>query len=94
MNPWREKVIRLMEREESLRERERELDRREAEVLRMEAQMAQALSDRGQVRMCDVCGMEFAPRGKGNVYCSFRCRQEANRYRARQRKRRMRKETA
>lgn len=94
MNPWREKVIRLMEREEFLRERERELDRREREIRRMESAFEQTADVRGGKRACDVCGEPFEPRDGRNVYCSFKCRQEANRYRARQRKRRMRKETA
>ena len=41
-------------------------------------------------RTCDVCGKLFAPATKRQVYCSWECRMEANRYRARMRWRRMR----
>ena len=45
----------------------------------------------GRLRYCDVCGRPMPPKRKGHdaLYCSFRCKQEANRYRARMRKRRM-----
>ena len=49
------------------------------------------LADEGRVlRYCDVCGRPYQPTHGRRCYCSFACRQEANRYRARMRKRRMR----
>jgi hypothetical protein len=42
----------------------------------------------GKLRLCDVCGRPFKPYNPVNVYCSFKCRQEANRYMAKMRKRR------
>ena len=48
------------------------------------------LADEGRVlRYCDVCGRPMAARGQGGArkYCSFACRQEANRYMARRRRR-------
>lgn len=39
-------------------------------------------------RPCDVCGEPFEPKNARQLYCSFRCKQEANRYRARMRVRR------
>lgn len=52
--------------------------------------VVERLVEKGELRYCDVCGKPFKPRSGRNVYCSFACRQEANRYRARMRKRRMR----
>ena len=45
----------------------------------------------GRLRYCDVCGRPMPPRKRGQraKYCSWACRREANRYRARMRKRRM-----
>ena len=44
----------------------------------------------GKMRYCDVCGRPYVPdRGK-RCYCSWTCRMEANRYRARQAKRKER----
>lgn len=45
----------------------------------------------GLLRYCDVCGRPMAPRGRGGErkYCSFACRREANRYRAKMRNRRI-----
>lgn len=45
----------------------------------------------GRLRYCDVCGRPMPPRKRGQraKYCSWACKQEANRYRARMRKRRM-----
>lgn len=53
------------------------------------ARMLESLLRTGKLRFCDVCGAVFKPHDRRNVYCSFRCRQEANRYRARQRRRRL-----
>ena len=44
----------------------------------------------GKLKYCDVCGELFKPRDARNVYCGFACKQEANRYRAKMRKRRQR----
>ena len=45
----------------------------------------------GRLRYCDVCGRPMPPRKRGQraKYCSWACRREANRYRARMRKRRI-----
>ena len=48
------------------------------------------LVDSGALLTCSVCFKPFVSRNRKQRYCSFRCKQEANRYRARQRKRRMR----
>ena len=53
------------------------------------ARMLASFMRTGKLRYCDVCGKVFKPREPRNVYCSFTCRQDANRYRARQRKRRL-----
>jgi len=54
--------------------------------------LVERLCDEGRVmRWCDVCGRPMAARGRmgqERKYCSFGCRQEANRYRARMRRRR------
>lgn len=65
-----------------------------AKPLDVKARMLESFIRAGRLRRCDVCGAVFHPYAARNVYCSFGCRQEANRYRARQRKRRERKETA
>jgi predicted nucleic acid-binding Zn ribbon protein len=44
----------------------------------------------GKLRWCDVCGRPFKPYSPANVYCSFKCRREANRYRAKMNGRRRR----
>jgi predicted nucleic acid-binding Zn ribbon protein len=46
----------------------------------------------GRLRYCDVCGRPMAPKRRGGdaKYCSWECQREAGRYRARQRKRRLR----
>lgn len=44
----------------------------------------------GKFKPCDVCGEPFRPRSYRQVYCSWECRMEANRYRARQSARRKR----
>jgi hypothetical protein len=49
----------------------------------------EAMVSVGVLRLCDVCGRPFRPRSDRNVYCGFKCRQEANRYRARMRARRL-----
>lgn len=48
--------------------------------------------EKGLLRYCDVCGRPMAPKRNGQhaLYCSFKCKQEANRYRARMRGRRAR----
>lgn len=54
--------------------------------------VVERLCDEGRVlRWCDVCGRPMTARGRmgqERKYCSFGCRQEANRYRARMRRRR------
>lgn len=52
--------------------------------------MAESLLRTGKLRYCNVCGKVFKPRDVRNVYCGFKCKQEANRYRARMRGRRLR----
>lgn len=59
------------------------------EPVDVRARMLESLLRTGKLRSCDVCGAVFKPHDRRNVYCSFRCRQEANRYMARQRKRRL-----
>ena len=46
--------------------------------------------DEGRMRYCDVCGRPYVPDHGKRCYCSFKCRMEANRYRARMRNRRIR----
>lgn len=50
----------------------------------------QSLLRTGKLRYCNVCGRVFKPRDARNVYCGFKCKQEANRYRAKMRGRRLR----
>jgi len=45
------------------------------------------LVEQGEMRYCDVCGKPYKPKCDTMRYCSFACRMEANRYRARQAKR-------
>ncbi len=52
--------------------------------------MLASLIRTGRLKACDVCGRPFKPRDSRHVYCSFKCKQEANRYRARMRARRIR----
>ena len=54
--------------------------------------VVERLVEKGELRYCDVCGRPMAPKRKGQdaCYCSFACRQEANRYRARMAKRKER----
>lgn len=54
--------------------------------------VVERMAESGKLRYCDVCGRPFRPRNERNVYCSFRCKQEANRYRARMRNRKLRAE--
>lgn len=35
--------------------------------------------DSGEQAVCDICGKPFKPYCKGQLRCSFACRQEANR---------------
>ena len=57
-----------------------------------EARLIGNLLALGKLRTCDVCGKPMVPTGRGGPrkYCSFACKQEANRYRARMRYRRSR----
>ena len=48
------------------------------------------LVDKGAMRYCDVCGRPMPVDGYARKYCSFACRQEANRYMARMAKRKER----
>lgn len=52
-------------------------------------EVIERLVDKGVLRYCDVCGRPFKPKCDTQRYCQFQCRQEANRYRARQRARRI-----
>lgn len=46
-----------------------------------------------ETRTCNVCGREFTPKMKTNVYCSYECAREANRRNARKKVRRNRVDT-
>ena len=53
--------------------------------------VVERLVSMGHLRYCDVCGKPYVPDHGKRCYCSFACRMEANRYRARMRARRMRR---
>lgn len=52
--------------------------------------VVERLVEKGELRYCDVCGRPYPPTHGRTCYCSFACRQEANRYRARMAKRKER----